>query len=148
VTLKANPATVDFDYDGALSLARQFWSLADLVDQTSSSRQGLAAGAKVGFSGQYAGQFTQRMTVEAANAASVSQALRDAATQCAEVWAGARNEESRRRYAHHVDELKAHRSVVQTIWDGAFGFPFPPPPDPVTLPQPPAFAPTTELVCS
>jgi hypothetical protein len=37
--------------------------------------------------------------------------------------------------------------VLESLWDGAFGYSgFPPEPDPVPLPQPPLFLPTAHFV--
>ena len=40
--MRANTADVVFDYQGALSLARQLWALADEVTHTAGSRRDLA----------------------------------------------------------------------------------------------------------
>jgi hypothetical protein len=64
----------------------------------------------------------------------------------ATMWKHAMEEENRRLYARHVDDMKNNRSVLDTIGDWFTGFHYPPEPAAVPLPQPPAFTPTAQLV--
>jgi hypothetical protein len=145
--VRGNQSDVQFDYAGALRLARRLWALADHVDQTMRSRQDLVAAARKDFTGTYSDQFAQRADEEVAGGPGVAQGLRRDAQVCAAVWKQAMDEENRHRYARHVDHLKKQRSVLETLWDDAFGYRgFPPDPDPVPLPQPPLFLPTADFL--
>jgi hypothetical protein len=144
--MKASAANVVFDYSGALDLARRLWALADEVMHVAGQRQALAGAAKTNFIGVYGDQFSSRMEVEETNLTSVAQGLRDDAMAVAGMWKAAMEEENRRRYAHHVEDVKRHRNLLQSIGDFFTGFHYPPEPEPVPLPQPPGFAPTAEHV--
>lgn len=138
---------VTFDFSDALILARQLWALADQVDVLMRTRQALASEARIGFSGAYAAQFAGRIAEEAANATTLSAHLRADAGECAQGWQQAMEEENRRRYAHHIDQIKRQRSALQTVWDDLHGFHgYGCEPAPVAMPQPPAFAATAEAV--
>jgi hypothetical protein len=138
---------VQFDYERALRLARRLWVLADQVDQTMRSRQDLTIDARKDFTGTYADQFAQRLDEEVTGGPGVAQALRRDAQLCAGVWKRAMDEENRHLYGRHIDHLKKQRSVLESLWDSAFGYRgFPPEPDPVPLPQPPLFLPTADKV--
>jgi phosphoglycolate phosphatase-like HAD superfamily hydrolase len=144
--MKGNPRDVVFDYDGALNLARRLWALADEVTGAARRRGELALVAATNFAGAYGDQFSSRMSVEATNMTNVTQGLRADAMAVAGMWKAAMEEENRRIYARHVDDLKSHRSVLEQIGDFFTGFHYPSEPDPVPLPQPPGFAPTAEHV--
>jgi hypothetical protein len=142
--MEGNKTDLKFDYQGALALARQLSAMADEVTHAATKRQQLADTAKKDFIG--ANQFASRMTVEQANFKAVAQGLRNDATDLARMWKNAMEEENRRLYGRHVDDVKSHRSVLQDIGDWFTGFHYPPAPAAVPVPQPPAFKPTAELV--
>ena len=144
--MEGNKTDLKFDYQGALALARQLNALADEVTRAATKRQQLANTAKEDFIGAYADQFASRMTVEQANFKAVAQGLRNDAMAVATMWKQAMDEENRRLYARHVDDVKSHRSVLESIGDWFTGFHYPPAPAAVAVPQPPAFAPTATLV--
>jgi len=144
--MKGNTADVVFDYQGALSLARRLWALADEVTHVAGQRRELADSAKTNFMGAYGDQFSSRIGVEGTNLTNVAQGLRNDAMAAARMWKAAMEEENRRLYARHVDEMKSHRSVLQSIGDFFTGFDYPPEPEPVPLPRPPGFASTVEHV--
>ena len=144
--MRANTADVVFDYQGALSLARQLWALADEVTHTAGSRRDLGDHARVDFTGRYGDELVSRLSAEAANLAQAANGLRDDAMAVAQMWKDAMDEENRRIYARHVDDIKGHRSVLESIGDFFTGFHYPPEPQPVPVPHPPVFAPTAELV--
>ena len=144
--MRANATDLVFDYDGALDLARRLWALADEVTGVARQRGELALVAATNFVGAYGDQFHSRMSVEATNMTSVTQGLRADAMAVARMWKAAMEEENRRIYARHVDDMKQHRGVLEAIGDFFTGFHYPPEPDPVPLPQPPGFAPTAEHV--
>jgi hypothetical protein len=144
--MRGNQADVVFDYEGALSLARRVYSLAVEVANVAQVRGDLAGSAAVGFSGVCAQQFFARTSVEAATCDRFSKGLQMDAMAVAQMWKAAMEEENRRLYARHVDQVKSRRSTLQEIGDALFGFHYPPEPGPVPLPQPPTFAPTAELV--
>ena len=134
--MEGNKTDLTFDYQGCLNLARQLNAMADEVTGAATKREQLATTAKKDFIGAYADQFTSRMTVEQTNFKAVAQGLRN----------DAMDEENRRLYGRHVDDVKSHRSVLQDIGDWFTGFHYPPAPAAVPVPQPPAFKPTAELV--
>jgi hypothetical protein len=144
--MHGNEADVQFDYVGVLRLARRLWALADQVEQTMQTREGLTVAARAGFTGTYAHQFARRVAAEVAGRPAVAQGLRRDAQACAGAWKQAMDEQNHHRYARHVDHLRKQRSVIETLWDGAFGYRFPPGPEPVALPQPPLFLPTADIV--
>jgi hypothetical protein len=138
---------VQFDYERALRLARRLWALADQVDRTMRSRQEITIAAREDFTGTYADQFAQRVDEEVAGGPGVAEALRSDAEVCARAWKQAMDEENRHLYGRHADHLKKQRSVLESLWDSAFGYRgFPPEPGPVPLPQPPLFLPTADKV--
>jgi hypothetical protein len=138
---------IQFDYERALGLARRLWALADRVDRTMRSRQDLTIAARKDFTGAYADQFARRAEEEITGGPGVAQALRRDAEVCAGGWKQAMDEENRHLYGRHIDHLKKQRSVLESLWDSAFGYRgFPPEPDPVPLPQPPLFLPTADKV--
>lgn len=140
-------ADVDFDYQAALDLARRLRDLADRVETLARSRQGLGGNALLGFAGAHAGEFARRAEGDAASGAALVERLRQDADLCAATWKAAMDDENLRRYARHVESLLKHRSLAERLWDGAFGHNgFPPEPHPVPRPQPPAYAPTAELM--
>ena len=144
--MQADKTDLKFDYEGALNLARQLNNLADQLAQAGTTRQGLSDVALKDFIGAYADQFRSRVSVEQANFKAVVQGLRNDAMDLATMWKHAMEEENRRLYARHVDDMKNNRSVLDTIGDWFTGFHYPPEPAPVPLPQPPAFTPTAQLV--
>ena len=144
--MEGNKTDLVFDYQAALNLARQLNNLAVQLAQAGTTRQGLADVAKKDFIGAFADQFGSRVTVEQANFRAVVQGLRNDAMALAMMWKKAMEEENRRLYGRHVDDMKNHRSVLESIGDWFTGFDYPPEPAPVPLPQPPAFTPTAELV--
>jgi len=140
--MEGNKTDLRFDYQGALNLARQLNTLADQVTSAATKRQTLADTAKKDFIGAYADQFASRMTVEQTNFRAVAKGLRNDAM----MWKNAMDEENRRLYGRHVDDVKNHRSLLDSIGDWFTGFHYPPAPAAVPVPQPPAFKPTAELV--
>lgn len=136
---------VDFDFQGALHLARRLRDLADRVETLARSRQCLVGDAVAGFAGAHADEFARRAQTDAEEAAKLAGRLRQDADLCATTWKGAMDEENRRRWARHVDSLRNHRNLGERIWDGAAGRKFPPEPQGVAQPQPPSYAPTAEL---
>jgi len=144
--MEGNKTDLKFDYQGCLNLARQLNAMADEVTGAATKREQLANTAKKDFIGAYADQFTSRMTVEQTNFKAVAKGLRNDATDLARMWKNAMDEENRRLYGRHVDDVKSHRSVLQDIGDWFTGFHYPPAPAAVPVPQPPAFKPTAELV--
>jgi len=143
--MRANTADVVFDYQGALSLARQLWALADEVTHTAGSRRDLGDHARVDFTGRYGDELVSRLSAEAANLAQAANGLRDDAMAVAQMWKDAMDEENRRIYARHVDDIKDHHSFLESVGGFLTGFHYPPEPQPVPLPHPPVFAPTAEF---
>lgn len=144
--LKAG-SNIAFDFDAALALARQLYTLADQVAGVGATRQSGAEGAGIGFQGSYAQAFATRMANEAASVSAVAGGLRADAHQLASDWKAEMDQENRVRYARHVDALKARRSELDKITEFFVGgFHYPPEPEGVPTPQPPAFAPTAALV--
>jgi len=120
--------------------------LAQRRSELEITRQQLADTARKDFIGAYADQFASRMTVEQTNFKAVAQGLRNDAMDVARMWKNAMDEENRRLYGRHVDDVKNHRSVLDSIGDWFTGFHYPPAPAAVPVPQPPAFMSTAELV--
>jgi hypothetical protein len=60
-------ADVVFDYDGALSMARRLWALADALETLMSERETSAEVALTDWQGAYGESFAGRISVERAN---------------------------------------------------------------------------------
>lgn len=144
--MRGSSADVAFDFDGALELARLLWGLAEEVEKVDGLRRSLAASAGVDFTGVYAREFAGRMADETSACSRTARGLRDDATACARLWKDAMDEQNRRLYGRHVDDMKANRSIGAKIGDLFTGFEYPPEPDPVALPVPPRFLATGDFV--
>jgi hypothetical protein len=136
-----------FDYQGILRLARQLWALADTVENVTSGRQTAAQEAAQDFFGAYGDRFRERMNDECSDSKRLVSQLRADAGACAQRWADAMNEESLRLYSRHYDKIKHQRNIVQEAWTTLFGDPdVGYPPAPVSVPRPPMYVPTAELL--
>lgn len=145
VDMHGNPVDVTFDYDGALALARDLWSLADAVDAHRAVREEKAKHAQQDFEGTYATDFGTRMTAESDANRRVAQGLRDDAHAMAKLWKDAMDEQNRRLYGRHCDRMHEERSGWARIGDVFTGFEYPPEPEGVPQPQPPGFLPTADF---
>jgi class 3 adenylate cyclase len=143
--LNGNRVDVAFDYDGALVLARQLWTLAEHVDRQAHLREIEARDAQQDFLGTHADDFRTRMREEKDTATRVAEGLRSDAGGLAKLWKDAMDEQNRRLYGRHCDRMHELRSVAAQVGDVFTGFEYPPEPEGVLQPQPPGFLPTADF---
>jgi len=134
-----NSEDVKFDYEGALSLARNLWAFADDVEAAAGNRLTSASAALKDWKGTYGDQFAGRANLEQTDLGLVVAGLRTEADGWAAAWKDAMDEQNRRLYARKVDKMKEDRSTAAKIGDFFTGFEYPPEPAPVTKPSPGGF---------
>lgn len=140
-----NSEDVKFDYEGALSLARNLWAYADDIEAAASGRLTSAATALKDWKGAYGDEFAGRANLEQTDLATVVAGLRTEADGWAIAWKDAMDEQNRRLYARKVDKMKDDRSTLGKIGDFFTGFDYPPEPAPVAKPAPAGFYATASL---
>lgn len=135
---------VNFDFQGALSLARQYHAMAGTISSYQSHRDSLAATALTDWQGVYAGQFTSRMKTSDGTAAELEAAVRSTAGLWAEAWAHAAWQQQRVEWARYCQKLDNQRSELTKIKDWFTGdsTKFPPAPGQPPVPTAPDFAET------
>ncbi|MGI8753383.1 MAG: hypothetical protein ACR2MN_13920 [Acidimicrobiales bacterium] len=104
---------VNFPFDQALALARQYQALADQVEATQNTRQGSKHLASDQWQGKFAGEFDQRMTSAATGAGNVTTALRRSAADLARAWADAQHQQQLYIYYAMVQHKKNDQNLVQ-----------------------------------
>lgn len=109
---------VVFDYDGALSLARRLWSLADDLDELLAKRAASATTALTDWRGPYRDQFVDdRRPPEVSTGNAVAGQLRGDAGLWAKAWKDVMDENNRRRWARHHKDLKDNRNWLESAGD-------------------------------
>ncbi|MDQ6782258.1 MAG: hypothetical protein M3063_02185 [Actinomycetota bacterium] len=103
---------VNFPFDQALALARQYQALADQIDRTQASRQGSKHLASDQWHGRFADEFDQRMTSAATGAGNVVTALRRGASDLAKAWADAQHQQQIYVYYAMVQHKKDNQSLL------------------------------------
>jgi hypothetical protein len=139
-------ARVDFDFDGALELARKLWALSIDLRQEDEGREGQVDRARLKWRGPYAHQFDGRRDTERSSRANVAAGLRDDARSWAQAWATALDQQNKNNRAAEVERVRDDRGLIEKGWDATFGeddsdHEVAGVPD-VPVPQPPGFAPT------
>ena len=137
----------NFDFDGALDLARSMWDLAGTLEDVDGRRRTAGARALEHWQGRYADDAARSMGTATATAQGASRGFRGEAQLLAQRWADEWLKEANARFQDAVNAANSHRNVLESAWDWAFGSdqhtgqaPSRPP-----VPQPPAFAPTAAL---
>ncbi len=143
---------VQFDFDGALRLARKLWALADEIDVRRRSRRSNANSARAKWEGPLVSEFDALDESEWANAEKIAQQLRDEARLWGEAWAGAMNQQNKNNRMAEVERVRDERGRLEKLNDTVNPFasddsddqvPMPPYP---AVPGPAGFAPTaTEI---
>lgn len=135
---------VNFPFDQALALARQYQGLADHLESAQGTRQGSKHLASDQWQGRFAGEFDQRMTRASTGAANVITALRQSATDLAKAWADAQHQQQLYVYYAMVQHKKDNQNVVQQglSFFGLDSIDTGNKPAAPGLPNPPGFAPT------
>lgn len=140
-------ADVQFDFDGALQLARRLVGLADQIDTMMSARVTDASFALETWLGTFGTQFAERINTENTDIATISSDLRTSADGWAVCWKEAMDEQNRRLYAREVKRVEDNRSGWDSFWGGMFGHDdLPSQPSPVAVPSGPGYAPTGSFV--
>lgn len=103
---------VNFPFDQALALARQYTALASQVESVQSTRQGASSLATDGWQGQYADEFQQRLSTAASGAGNVASALRKAASDLARAWADAQHQQQMYLYYAMVKHKKDNQNLI------------------------------------
>lgn len=139
---------VQFDYDGALQLARDLWAGAGTVRQAHGAIDDLATSARTTWRGRFAEDFDGRHLTSMDNASLVAAAMCEEAHAWALGWKQAVDEQNRINRARAVEAERASRSFGERFVDHFVG-------DdsdrvirawqPVAVPLPPEFAPTGGL---
>lgn len=135
---------IPFDVAGATQLAAEFDQTADTLEAQSSSRPGLADGARSPWDGQLRGRFDDRVTTCVADGQRLAAAMRDAAQGVRELADRVEEENRRRAWArdyHAQQQDKAwYERVGGNVVDFFTGR------DPVPAPPPAPNPPTTEIL--
>lgn len=137
---------VNFDFDGALQLARGLWALADDLETEDNGRGGEAEVAKAKWRGAYGDEFARRRDDEYTSRTRVVDGLRRDAKEWAKAWAKAMTQQNKNNRAAKVEQQKQKRSNMEKFADIFVG-------DDsddlvasartATAPQPPGFLPTS-----
>jgi len=140
---------INFDFAGALPLARSLRIQADLIRSRSAIRRRVAEAALVDWAGPHADTFKIAMLDQDDLASRTEQMLRDDADAWAQAWADAMNAENERRYQDAVDRAREDWSWVVRISEAFAGDGIPDsvgaPPAPLTAPRPPQYWTTGEF---
>jgi hypothetical protein len=140
---------VVFDYDGALTLARRLWSLAADLAELMTSRSTAATTALTDWRGPYRDQFVDdRRPPEVSTGNAVVAQLRSDAGLWAKAWTDVMDENNRRRWARHHQQVKNDRNWLEQAgdWLGGGFEDDTPKPQPVDVPASPGFYATGSLV--
>ena len=132
---------VEFDYDGALLMARRLWALADALESVMAGREGAAAEALVDWKGPHATSFLERIAVERVDVNGVASQFREASYAWAAAWKDAIDQQNRILQARRWEYNKDH----QGLFGHLDGVERPHDPAPRPLPAPPEFQPTGEF---
>ena len=112
---------VQFDYDGALRLARDLHATAQRLELLLTERDHRATTALRSWRGPHGDVFRARATTEDQEARSVVGALTVEALDWAQAWADAINEQNRRNRERRVQELSDARAIGERLVDLAVG---------------------------
>ena len=108
---------VDFDFDGALELARKLWALADQVSQEEQGRQRDATTALAKWAGPHATRFAERRGAEFQSSMNVWTGLRENAQAWAAAWVDAMEQQNKNNRAAAVQQHRDDRSWIHEQWD-------------------------------
>ncbi len=136
---------VDFNFDLALQLSRELWSLSVTLGYTKFTRERHIASAHKDWLGPDGNTFRRNTALESDTFDEVKLALREAADSWAQAWADATDENNRREHQAKVVEERNSRGSGERIFDIVHGDDSAavvgPAPGPVTVPTGPDFTP-------
>jgi hypothetical protein len=137
---------VDFDFDGALVLARKLWAMSIDLREEDEGRGTDAEGARLKWKGAYATQFDSRRSTEHTSRINAAAGLREDARSWAQAWATALDQQNKNNRAQAVQDARDDRGFFERGWDATLGeddseSEVAQVPE-VPVPQPPGFAPT------
>lgn len=134
---------VEFDFDGALRLARRLWALAEYLQALQSNRADSAEVALRRWTGPRATAFSGRHADEQQSFGHVVAGLQSEAMAWAAAWQQAMTQQNWVLYARAERANKADRSNLEKVWGGLVGHDdLPPLPEQVMVPKSPSFSPT------
>lgn len=108
---------VEFDYDGALRLARALYDLSTWLERVGPGRRAAADGAQVAWRGPYGDDFRLRAAGDDDEAGRLSAALHAEALDWAQAWADAVNDQNRRSRDRRIAQIADARSWAQRAVD-------------------------------
>jgi len=135
-------ADVVFDFDGALRMARDLWSLAASLSTMMTNRESAATYASLDWVGPHQTDFASRMTTERANVDQAVTQLQNAANGWAYQWQQAMDQQNQVLMAREWDGREGDWLNRHSFGIFGSGPERPPDPTPAGLPTAPDFAPT------
>jgi len=126
---------VVFDYEGALTMARRLWALADTLETLIGARETASEDALVGWLGPHGDSFVTRVDTERVDVDAVVASFRVGAQGWAAAWKDAIDEQNRILQARRFEYNKDH----QGTFGGLDGVERPHDPEPRALPREPNF---------
>lgn len=112
---------VDFDFGGALNLARQLWALATKLDETRSTRMSAAQTALQEWQGAFADQFVTRTNRSDQAAHDAVYALQSLAKDFAMAWAHAATQQRWNDRAAWIAQKENNKNAWDTVTGWVFG---------------------------
>ena len=112
---------VKFDWYGSLSLARRLWAFADDLETAATTRGSEVEGALKSWLGAYADEFITRTNDEQTSLTTVVSNLRNDATNWAQAWKLAMDQQNRVLFARKTKEVEDNRSGWDNFTGDLFG---------------------------
>lgn len=141
-------ASVAFDFDGALQLARTLYDLSIWLEGALDERSGAADDASYAWRGPLGDEFRLQAAADDDEARRLAASLHSASIDWAQAWADAMTEQNRRNRERRIAELASERSWAEHAVDLVTGddpADHVPAADHVTRPHSPDYLPTAEL---
>lgn len=110
-------ADVEFDFGGALRLARSLYDLSKWLEAALDERSGAADDASAAWTGPYGDEFRLMAASDDDEARRLASSLHVAALDWAEAWADAMTEQNRRNRQLRIDELSGTRGSGERMVD-------------------------------
>lgn len=141
-------ASVAFDFDGALQLARTLYDLSTWLEGALDERSGAADDASYAWRGPLGDEFRLQAAADDDEARRLAASLHSASIDWAQAWADAMTEQNRRNRDRRIAELASERSWTEHAVDLVTGddpADHVPAADHVTRPHSPDYLATAEL---